>query len=322
MKRTDFLCAAGRMTRTVGLTVTKVQAGRTVGSLLKNELRLSGARISRLKRRENGILLSGAPAYTTARVKEGDTLDADVSDPPDAYRPAPVAYPLSIVYEDDALLVLDKPAGLPVHASTRAPGCVTLENALAAYLPGDCGMHPVSRLDKGTTGLMTISKTGYVHELLRRIQGTDDFIKTYLALCAGAPVPASGVIDAPLGYAPGSRYKMAVIDEGARAVTAYETLWAQGGLSLVACTPRTGRTHQIRVHMAHIGCPLIGDWLYGAEDTRISRPALHAAALTLVHPLTGETLRLHAPLPPDMAALCPPDVEKKLFITPGSVYNT
>ena len=291
------------MSRRRELLVLPAQEGRSVKSLLTGEMEMSASHIARLKQRDGGILLNGAPVYTNARVRAGDRLLAAISDGPAARRPAPMAWPLEIVYEDEDMLVINKPAGIAVHASTRAPGELTLENALAAYLPENCGMHPVSRLDKGTTGLMTVAKSGYMHELLRRRQHSPAFVKTYAAITSGCPAPPEGRIDAPLGYAPGSRYKMAVFDGGAPSVTAYTTLGITNGLALLRVSPETGRTHQIRVHLSHIGCPLLGDWLYGAEDARIARPALHAHTLKLEHPLTGERLNLVAPLPPDMAAL-------------------
>ncbi len=285
------------------LMIRPEQDGRNLRSLLSSEMEMSARQISRLKRRENGILLNGAPAYTTACAHAGDILTAEIGDPPCVPRPEPMAFPLSVVYEDEYLLVVNKPAGLSVHASTRCLGELTLENALAAYLPPDCGMHPVSRLDRGTTGLLTVARSGYIHELLRRRQHTAALSKTYLALCTRAPSPAQGRIDAPLGYAEGSRYKMAVNAGGAPSVTVYETVGGAGELTLVRLMPQSGRTHQIRVHMASIGCPLLGDWLYGEEDARIRRPALHAHTLLLQHPITGETLHLLAPLPEDMKAL-------------------
>lgn len=291
------------MSRQRALLVSPAQEGRSVESLLAAEMEMSASYITRLKRREGGILLNDAPVYTNVRVQAGDRLLAAISDGPMPQRPVPMAYPLTIVYEDADILVINKPAGLAVHASTRAPGELTLENALACYLPADCGMHPVSRLDKGTTGLMTIAKSGYVHELLRRRQHSPAFAKTYLAISVNAPQPPGGRIDAPLGYAPGSRYQMAVTGGGAPSVTDYETLGTENGLTLLRVWPQTGRTHQIRVHLAFIGCALLGDWLYGAEDARIARPALHAHTLCLEQPLTGERLQLMAPLPPDMAAL-------------------
>ena len=133
---------------------------------------------------------------------------------------------------------------------------------------------------------------------------TPAFRRVYLAVCDGAPSPAAGVIDAPIGRAPGSLVERRVDPAGQRAVTAYRTLKAADGRALVELELDTGRTHQIRVHMAHLGCPLTGDFLYGREDKAlISRPALHSARLSLRHPVTGAAMEWTSPLPPDMAAL-------------------
>lgn len=288
--------------RTRELAIGPVLAGRSVESLLKGELRLSDSLIARLKRRETGIRLNGIRAYTTARAATGDVLTAEVGDDP-VSRAEPMAYPLSIIWEDEDLLILDKPAGLAVHASTRCPGELTLENALAAYLPPEDGAHPVSRLDRGTTGLMTWAKSGYMHELLRRQLHTDGFQKEYLALAVGEVPEKAGHIRLAIGFAEGSRYKRAVRADGQSAHTEFVVLGRGRGCTLLRLIPHTGRSHQLRLHMAALGYPLAGDWLYGEESPAISRPALHASGLSITHPLTGERLHFEAPLPPDMAAL-------------------
>lgn len=217
--------------------------------------------------------------------------------------------PLAIIYEDEDLLVIDKPAGLAVHP-TQDPDEATLEHALAAYLrPGETS-HPISRLDRGTTGLMAVAKNGYMHELLRRRLHTDAYFREYRGVCVGELVPRAGQIDLPIGFAEGSRYRRAVTPDGAPSSTGYETLAAwpapEGTLSLLRLLPHTGRTHQLRVHLSATGHPLLGDWLYGTEaPERIARPALHSAVLRFVHPLTGAVIDLSSPLPPDMAALLP-----------------
>ena len=165
------------------------------------------------------------------------------------------------------------------------------------------GIYPASRLDRGTTGVITYAKCGYVHELLRRAQHAGTFRKSYLAVADGQVSPPSGVVNAPIGFAAGSRYQRAVAPDGALSVTAYETLRYGNGRTLLRVCPQTGRTHQIRVHMAYLGFPLTGDWLYGARSPAIGRPALHSHELTLLHPMTGETICVAAPLPPDMARL-------------------
>ena len=276
------------------LTIDADMDGRSVESLLVRELRVSATLTRRLKRKENGITLNGVQAFTTERVRTGDLLCADVSDDP-AQRPAPKRADFGILYEDEDLIIIDKPAGMASHASTRDPDMPTAESALAYYLPPDIIPHPVSRLDRGTSGAMTFAKSGYVHELLRQQLHTADFYKEYLAVCVGTPDPLCGVIDAPTGFAEGSRYKRAVCANGVRSVSEYETLQSKNGLSLVRLVPRTGRMHQLRVHMAYIGCPLLGDWLYGEEaPALIARPALHAAYVRLKHPITGVVVEVWA----------------------------
>lgn len=287
----------------LALTITEATEGRTVESLLSRELRVSDTLIRRLKRRERGILLDGEPAFTTARVRRGSLLEADVSDEP-GKRPPALAAAFGVLYEDSDIIIMDKPAGMAAHSSTRDPLMPTAEGALSAYLPADVTAHPVSRLDRGTSGAMTFAKSGYIHELLRRQMEAGGFYKEYAAVCVGVPSPLSGRIDAPTGFDENSHYKRAVRAGGAASVTEYETLFEGGGLSLVRLVPRTGRMHQLRVHMAYIGAPLAGDWLYGTEDgALIARPALHARLVRFTHPETAETVEVRAPIPADMAAL-------------------
>ena len=288
-------------------------AGRPVESVLRKGLRLSGGLISRLKRRPEGILVNGEKAYTTRVLAAGDVLSAEVGDPPDTPKAAPADLPLTVLWEDRDLLVLNKPAGITVHADSRRPDEVTLDNALSAYLPEGAFAHPVSRLDRGTTGIITYAKSGYAHEMLRRMLHTPDFLREYRGIAMGAPEPPAGTVTFPIGFAPGSRYQRAAqlpgqsVDRAVPACTESETLSVINGYALLRLIPRTGRTHQLRVHMAAIGHPLAGDWLYGGEPSpAIMRPALHSHSLRLVHPWTGERIVLTAPLPEDMERLLRP----------------
>ncbi len=289
--------------RTLIYAASEADDGRTVLSILRRELGCSDSHISRLKKREAGILLNQVRCYVTARVKAGDVLSVEIGDLPDGHI-VPMAFPLAVVYEDDDLLILDKPAGISVHQSTRDPAEITLENAVCHYLGGNISPHPVSRLDRGTSGLIAFAKSGYIHERLRRQMHTSGYARTYLGIACGHVSPANGVIELPIGMSHGSTFQRAIDADGQHAHTEYETLAQNERFTLLKLVPHTGRTHQLRLHMAAVGFPLAGDWLYGVEDReRIARPALHSYELTLTHPITGERIHLTAELPEDMRRL-------------------
>ena len=279
-------------------------SGLPVRHVLTEEFLMSSSHISRLKRRSGGILLNGEPCYVTAKLAPGDTVCALISDPPDTKRLAPEPFALEIVFEDEWLAVVNKPAGLTVHPE-RAGGGSSVENALTAVFAGDEFVHTVSRLDRGTSGLMTVAKSGYVHERMIRLLHTPDLVKEYTALCVGAPKEAHGFIRLPLAHPKGENFRMAVTENGLACVTEYELLRRFGKVSLVRLVPHTGRMHQLRAHMAAIGCPLVGDWLYGTESEQISHAALHSHYLRFRHPMTGQTVELTCPLPGEIMKLIP-----------------
>ncbi|MDE7262776.1 MAG: RluA family pseudouridine synthase [Oscillospiraceae bacterium] len=286
------------------LTVTPAQSGRDVRSLLKRELGLSTSLTGRLKRTETGLTVNGQRVFTNYILQPGDRLavDLDAAEKPTGIAPIPME--LDIPYEDEHLLVVSKSAPLACIPSSLAPGEPTLAAGLMHHLGDGASVHLVNRLDRGTTGLLAAAKNAWVHDRLRRQLHTGDFRRTYLAVCVGAPDPEKGTVTLPIGRAPGSAIRRQVDPAGQAAVTDYRVLEERGGFALVELTPRTGRTHQIRVHMAALGCPLAGDWLYGTEDRAlIGRPALHAARLELTHPVTGQALRFTAPLPEDIKHL-------------------
>lgn len=292
--------------QTITVTITEREDGKTVRSVLKGRLGFSSHAVASLTRTENGIRVNGCRAFSSAVLHAGDELAAEISDRREPKASVtPGDWPLEIVYEDDYLLVVNKPAGMTAHASNFVPDTPTVAGALAFSRGGDFLFHPVSRLDKGTTGLMVVAKNGYVHNLLRRSLHTEAFRREYRGISLGVPEPPAGVIDLPIGRAEGSVVARAVRPDGAQAVTEYEALRATaGGLCLLRLRPLTGRTHQLRVHLAAMGHPLAGDWLYGTEDPAlIARPALHSAELWLTHPVTGEALHLTASMPEDMERL-------------------
>jgi len=229
----------------------------------------------------------------------------------------PEAIPLTIVYEDSFLLVVDKPAGLVVHPAPGHPGG-TLVNALLAHCPelassGDRRPGIVHRLDRDTSGLILVAKSEKVRRALQRQFQDRQVHKAYLALLEGLLQPSMGRIEAPLGRDPHHRQRMAVMPGGREAVTKYQVLElfthpvgpVAGDYTLVEAEPLTGRTHQIRVHFASIGHPVVGDPVYGRRKRRLPVPRqfLHAHLLGFDHPVTSEHLELEAPLPADLAAL-------------------
>lgn len=289
----------------VSYTVPPEDNGATVRHILRARLHFSAHAISRLVRVPDGILVNGQPVHTPFILRTGDRLDVQTADhrPPSAVI-TPGPWPLPVLWEDEHILVVNKPAGMTAHASNFLPDTPTVAGALAWTRGAEFIFHPVSRLDKGTTGLMVIAKSGYIHDLLRRSLHTPDFRREYRAVCVGRPVPDKGTIDAPIGRDTRSAVARMVRPDGSPAVSHYQVLKTQGAFSLLRLRPETGRTHQLRVHMASIGCPLVGDWLYGVENlTLISRPALHSAALALVHPVTRELISVSAPIPDDMQRL-------------------
>ena len=286
-------------------TVPPEEDGVCVRHILKAKLHFSTHAVARLTRAENGITVNGAHARTVDPVHTGDVVAVRSDDlRPPKILPTPGDWPLPIVYEDAHLLILNKPAGMTAHASNFLPDTPTVAGALAYQRGTAFIFHVVNRLDKGTTGLMAVAKSGYIHDRLRRMLHSEGFRREYRAVCVGCPEPPAGIIDAPIGRDETSTVRRTVRPDGQYAVSRYEVLSTRNGLSLVKLLPETGRTHQLRVHMAYIGHPLAGDWLYGTEaPALIPRPALHACALTLTHPVTGEVLHFTAPIPEDMQAL-------------------
>ena len=280
-------------------------SGSTVKTVLRSALQLSSSLVKTLKWREGAITRNGANVHVNAIVQAGDLVCVALAERAEKpFDAKPCGIPLDITYEDEDLLVLNKPAGLAMHPSSTDLAAPNLAGALVSYLGPGSVPHFVSRLDKGTSGLLIAAKTGYVHELLRRALHTDALWREYRAVAMGHVEPPQGSIDLPIGRAEGSIIRRCVCEDGDAAHTDYEVLAYHGCFTLLQLRPRTGRTHQLRVHMAAIGYPLAGDWLYGTEDkSLISRPALHSFFLRFTHTVTGVELSFTAPLPEDMTAL-------------------
>lgn len=267
------------------------------------------------------VLLDGnAAPKPSLRVRAGQAVSVEVP-PASPSEVLPQDLPLTVLFEDDDLAVIDKPPGVVVHPAAGHHDR-TLVNALMFHVKDLSGiggeLRPgiVHRLDKETSGVMVIAKNDVAHRALSAAWGTAAVRKEYLAVIYGRPKNDRGVIDAPIGRDPRNRKRMAVVRGGRAAVTEYEIVQRLRYASLLRCVLRTGRTHQIRVHLKHAGHPLIGDPLYsgpqwrGIPDKRLQktissfpRQALHAARLTIPHPHSGESMTFEAPLPDDMREL-------------------
>lgn len=266
-------------------------------------LKLSSGQYKRAKF-HGSVLLNGVQAMADARVKAGQELRVIIPEKENT-RPEAAHIPLSIPYEDEHFWMIDKPAPLPTASSTRQSG-VTLENAVFALMgqPDPFVYRPVNRLDKGTSGLMLAAKTAHAQHLLQQMLHTDCFIREYLAVVEGAPPEMEGVITAPIGKCDGATVKREVRPDGKEARTFYRVVEKGEERSIVRLRLDTGRTHQIRVHMAYLGCPVAGDFLYGTELPQLpGRFALHSAYLRVKHPVTGEWIERESPLPEELSEL-------------------
>ena len=301
-----------------------IDAGHAAGRLDKALAEASGLSRERIKALigEGRVLVGGAPATSvSARAAPGATFAIHMP-PPAAQQPYPQDIPLIVVHEDAELIVVDKPAGMVVHPAAGNPDG-TLVNALLHHCRGqlstigDAGRPGiVHRIDKDTSGLLVAAKSDAAHEGLARQFAGHAVDRVYLAVCAGHPHPAESTIDARIGRSDTNRKKMAVLakesSRGKRAVTRYKVLRRLSGCALIECRLETGRTHQVRVHLASIGHPLLGDPVYGRGDRhvrhilerlRFERQALHAAELGFIHPVTGEAMAFVSELPADMREL-------------------
>ncbi len=284
--------------------------GRSLSDYLRLHLELSHKSISRLKRLDNGMVLNGVRVTVRAILREGDLLSLALEDQESAENILPVPLPLDILYEDAHLIALNKPPFMPTHPS-HGHSDDTLANGLAFYFrqKGEPFVfRTLNRLDRDTSGVVLVSKDKQTAGLLSAQMASGGIRKHYLALLCGIIEPPSGRIDAYIRRVSDSIITRETVAEplpGAKAaITEYVLLACSDQYSLVSAAPLTGRTHQLRVHFASVGHPILGDSLYGSADPAIPRQALHAASLTLTHPYTGEEMVIKAPLPSDILSVC------------------
>ena len=290
------------MERIFEYQITAAEEGRKIGDFLR-EKGYSRHLLRQLKETEDGLLRNAQPTFTTVALKAGDRIRVrllEKAEGSEAIMPAPL--PFEIVYEDEDLLVVNKPANMPIHPSFQNHGN-TLADALTWHYQQhgeDFVYRCINRLDRDTTGLLIVAKHLLSASILSDMVGKREIHREYLAIVKGIP-PENGTISAPISRKKGSAILREVnFETGEPAVTHFARLEIRNGLSLVSLKLETGRTHQIRVHMGYIGCPLIGDYLYYPECSRISRQALHSHRLSFLHPITGKALSFTATLPEDM----------------------
>ncbi len=294
------------MERRLRIKIGPKQAGKTVEQVLKTEAGLSRRQISRLKFQEGGIRASNRQVRVTHVLTEGEILEILLEEAEEgSVHLKRGEGNLSILYEDEDLAAVNKPAGLVVHPS---PGHYrdSLANQLVAYYRDqgqEVRVRSIGRLDKDTSGVLLFGKHGVSAAKLCRQREEQIYQRWYLALAWGKFRKKTGKLTGKIGPCPGEKKKMAVTVDGKTAVTHYQVLYQAEGYALLACRLETGRTHQIRVHMAHAGHPLLGDLIYGKGDS-CPRLMLHAWKVRCVQPFTGEALEICAPVPREMEELC------------------
>lgn len=269
--------------------------------LLKSHFQISDRLLAKLKNAQK-IFINGEKVSVRASLKTGDLVEVNLDFLENNSNIVPTKMELDILFEDETMLIINKPAGVPVHPS-MGHFEDSLSNGIRFYFD-EIGLkrkiRPVNRLDKDTTGIVIFAKNEYVQECLVKQMKKNTFVKEYIAVCSGSFDCKAGTIDAPIARKEDSIIERCVSEAGDKAVTHYEVLKNVNNYSVVKCILETGRTHQIRVHLAHIGHPLLGDTLYGTSSPLIHRQALHAYKVKFIHPISLKSIELTAKIPNDI----------------------
>ena len=293
------------MNRTIEYTIPESQNGLRVEQFLRRK-GYSRQNLTEIKRMPQSILVNGIHYYMRQTLAAGDHLQVCICETESSEKIPPVKLPLNIIYEDEDILVINKPAGMPIHPSMKNY-YNSLANALAWYYQ-DQGKPFIfrcsNRLDRDTSGLTVISKHLVSASIMADMTKKRLVHREYLAIVKGDLTPPAGTITAPLSRKEGSIIERTVdFDHGEEAITHYKLVKKENGHSLVSLQLETGRTHQIRIHMKYLGYPLIEDYLYNPDMEHITRQALHSYHMEFPHPITGQKMTFTAPLPPDMSAI-------------------
>ena len=291
------------MNRNIDYIIDEDSAGLRVEQFLRRK-RYSGQNLSEIKRMPKSILVNGVHYYMRQELSTGDHLQVRICETQNSEKIPSTKLPLDIIYEDEDLLVLNKPAGMPIHPSLNNY-TNSMANALAYYFQSQGKpfiFRCCNRLDRDTSGLTIVSKHLVSGSILSDMTKYREVHREYLAIARGSVTPSEGTIQAPLGRKDGTIIERTVDwEHGEDAVTHYKVVKEANGHSLVSLRLETGRTHQIRIHMKYLGYPLIGDYLYNPDMEYMTRQALHSHHMEFTHPITGEHMSFTAPMPEDMA---------------------
>lgn len=289
------------MRKIIEIQIDSTLDGRKIRYVLRNHMGLSVRLIRLMKYTPDGILLNGKEAKQDSQVKTGDVLRLTMEDNP-SENIAPMELPLDILFEDEDIIAVGKPRNMPTHPSQNHHAD-TLANALAYYFRDmDFTFRVITRLDKDTSGIVLVAKNAMAAQKLSMAMQNGEIQKEYVAAVCGVPSPLKGTITAPIKRKEDSVILRCVAPDGKEAVTDYHTEKTKNGLSFVRLLPKTGRTHQLRVHMQYIGTPIFGDDLYGAPQID-EKTRLHCQKLCFPHPVSGKKIVIEAPVPKDMKKL-------------------
>lgn len=285
------------MIRRISLEIEDLFDKKEVKDVLKNHLNISQDIISSLKKSDDGILVNGKKVYVTHKLNQGDKLEITVADERSDIKETKM--PLDILFEDEDIIVINKPRNLPTHPSLKHYED-TLANGLMCYFKGEkFTFRAITRLDRDTSGVVLVAKNPLSASVLNDAMKNGEIKKEYIALVNGKPKEKSGRISAPIKRKAESVILRCVAEDGKEAITDYETIVSKNGLSLVKLKPITGRTHQLRVHLSYIGTPIFGDDLYGAPQ-KDEAVRLHCRKIEFLHPIAKTKLNIEADMPLDM----------------------
>ena len=288
-------------------TVKENDTYKTLKEVLKAYFKISDRLLLKLKKNDK-ILLNSEITYMHHPIKSNDIIEVFLDLEEDNSNIVPTKMDLDIIYEDESYIVVNKPAGIPIHPSMEHYED-SLSNGIKYYFD-EIGLkkkiRPINRLDRNTSGLVIFAKNEYIQERLIEQMKNNLFYKEYIAICEGKFKNTKGIINAPIARKENSIIERCVSENGDIAITEYEVLNynSEGNYSVVKCILKTGRTHQIRVHMSYIGHPLLGDTLYGHESSKINRQALHSYKMSFVHPVDQKKITYIATFPEDIQNIC------------------